>query len=238
MISAELQTALKNHTHHAFLLVGDPKKNFDELRLFFRKKISAGELESADLWLGEFETLSIDEAREFKSVQNTRPVGERRFMLVSLRTIQAEAQNSLLKLFEDPSSQTTFIVCASGPSIFLPTLLSRLNIISTHSHADRTAAELSPESEKMMRIFLAGPIQKRLSLLEPIIKEKDKAAAEKFLNELEFFLHEDKKAHLDMKQAETRFVFENIFSARRFLASRSPSVKMILENLCGIVPLQ
>ncbi len=237
MQSLALEKLLSSATHHAYLVIGDSAKNFENLRHFFVKKISAGEIEVADFWSRSYETVSIDDAREIKEVQNTRPIGDKRTMLLSLRTIQSEAQNSLLKLFEDPSSKTVFIVCADSPSSFLPTLLSRFYIFQEIKEKKEKKASDSADdySADLAAKFLSGTVQERMSLLEPLIKEKDKTGAEKFLNELEAKIYAD--GLFKERPKERAFIFENIFSARRFLQSRSPSLKMILENLCGIVPI-
>lgn len=212
---------LDNISHHAHLVIGNTDENYEGLRLAIREHVLDKKLESADIWSRTFENLNINDAREVKEVVVTKPMGDRRVVLLSLQTIQNEAQNSLLKLFEDPQSNTIFFVCAANTEIFLPTVLSRFNVVNVSGTA-------SEEYQKLVSKFLAGSIKERFSIIEPIVKEKDKAQAEKFLNSLETALYEKKIESI---------VFENIFSARQFLRSRSPSVKMILENLCGIVPV-
>ncbi len=216
-----LSYLLENLGHHAHLVIGNIEQNYEGLRLAIHQKVSSKHFESADVWSRTFENLNIDDAREIKEIHNTRPIGQKRIVLVALRTIQSEAQNSLLKLFEDPQSDTVFFVCAAQTEIFLPTVLSRFNVVNVSGTA-------SEEYQKLVSKFLAGNIKERFNLIEPIVKEKDKVQTEKFLNSLE--------ASLYGKDIESA-VFDSIFSARHFLRSRSPSVKMILENLCGIVPV-
>lgn len=216
-----LSYLLENLGHHAHLVIGNIEQNYEGLRLAIHQKVSSKHFESVDVWSRTFENLNIDDAREIKEIHNTRPIGQKRIVLVALRTIQSEAQNSLLKLFEDPQSDTVFFVCAAQTEIFLPTVLSRFNVVNVSGTA-------SEEYQKLVSKFLAGNIKERFNLIEPIVKEKDKVQAEKFLNSLE--------ASLYGKDIESG-VFDSIFSARHFLRSRSPSVKMILENLCGIVPV-
>jgi hypothetical protein len=227
MPRTDLTHILDNPEHHAYLIIGNAAEHFDAFRLALRKKIAKGGLLAADVSTRAYESLNIDDAREIKEVQNTMPIGERRFVLISLESIQHEAQNSLLKLFEE-SVHSVFIICARHPSIFLPTLLSRFYILESGGNSVAKTDVVS------MSDFLAGSVSDRLAQLEPIIKEKDKAQAEHFLNDLEVALH---KSFVDSGRAQGfAGLFENIFSARRFLRSRSPSVKMILENLAGIVP--
>jgi DNA polymerase III delta prime subunit len=235
-MSERLHEILENIGHHAFLIVGNREQSFETLRHGLRERVSKEKIHSADVWSRAYESLNIDDAREIKEVQGTRPNGSRRHVLISLMTIQSEAQNSLLKLFEEPSSDTTFYVCAEATEIFLPTVLSRFYVVE---FADGMTAKEKIEERKgkekggvPMKEFLSSPIARRIELLEPIISEKDKSAAEDFLNRLEQSL-KDLSVKMTVGQAG---IFEEIFSARRFIRSRAPSIKMILEHLSGIIP--
>jgi len=219
-----LSELLDVSSHHAHLIIGNPNRNLEDLRVIIRKKVSAGDLDSSDVWSWKFEAIGIDDARELKEVQNTRPIGSGRIVVISLVSIQNEAQNSLLKLFEDPSSDTKFFLCAKSTDIFLPTLLSRFYIFYSKNKYEVGDADVVKE-------FLSSTVTRRMVLLEPIIKEKDKAGAESFLDSLEYALYEN-----GIKGGSELSVFEDIFSARRFLHTRSPSVKMILEHFCCVAP--
>ncbi len=233
MTDADIRNLLENPTHHSHLVVGPTEKYYEKFRHMLRKKISEGDLDANDVWSRNFETLNIDDARAIKEVQNTRPTGPRRVMLVSLQAIQSEAQNSLLKLFEEPSSDTIFIVCAETQSIFLPTVLSRFNIIDA-ARAD----ERYVDTDNLALRFLAASFKDRLDMLEPIIKEKERFVAINFLNNLEEVLYK-KKSESSQSGAQSidPAIFEDIFSARHFLRSRSPSIKMILEHLASVIPV-
>ncbi len=225
---------LDSNDHHAFLIVGERQSRFEKFRHLLHEKIAAEKMHAADMWSREYETIGIDDARSIKEVQNTMPIGDRRVMLVSFRSMQGEAQNSLLKLFEDPSSHTVFFVCVDDTSSFLPTLLSRFYVVnpgaSTDAHAD--ASRVRETAQK----FLHASYAARLNMLEPIITEKDKGLALGFIDSLEMELSQ--KMNRSAEGAHNRSqIFEELFSARHFLRSRSPSVKMILEHICGIVPV-
>lgn len=239
-MSGPIDELFGNRNHHAFLIVGNSQKNFEAIRHLAHSKVSAGEVHTADIWSRQFGSLSIDEARELKENQNTMPNGPRRVVILSLETIQHEAQNSLLKLFEEPSATTTFFICVENYEIFLPTLLSRFYITSISGSDGSPAGSLAdtPAVGIDTQKFLASSIVDRLAMLEPILKEKDRVKAEHFLNDLESTLYKVfEKKLLDQKtQAEQMAVFDELFSARRFLRSRSSSVKMILEHICGIIP--
>jgi len=74
----------------------------------------------------EGSVIMIEKAREFEREAMRRAVGARKLMIV----VQAErmtinAQNALLKTFEEPAAGLTIILLADNPSILLPTVRSR-----------------------------------------------------------------------------------------------------------------
>lgn len=234
---------LDNPSHHAFLVLGDRTRNYEELSLLARSGAMADKLLSVDIWSRAYESVGIDDAREIKEIQNTKPIGAVRMVLISFLSMQGEAQNSLLKLFEEPSSQTIFIICAESSEIFLPTLLSRFYIIDSRGgrmfsapvsvSGPNLASRPSLNSPFSVAKFLSGTVQERLNLIEPLVKDKDKTRTGNFLNDLELTLHQSMNSSTNKDMTA---IFEAILSARRFLRSRSPSIKMILDNLCVIAP--
>ncbi len=76
---------------------------------------------------GETGTIKIDQVREAIDRTAYRPFeGRRRVVIVNAAdTLNAEAQNALLKTLEEPPSTSTFILVTSRPDMLLPTVRSR-----------------------------------------------------------------------------------------------------------------
>lgn len=233
-LSSTLREIIENPPHHAFLVLGGRQAHFERIRLHIREMVTRGLVHTADVWAREFEQLAIDDARELKEIQHAMPNGPRRIVLVSLQNIQHEAQNSLLKLFEEPSDTTIFFICAENSEIFLPIVLSRFFIYDGRDERTRdSGSDARHAYAQNIEKFLSQTIADRLQSIELITKEKDRGAAEQFLNALEETLYK-RKEKLGLESA---WIFEQIFEARRFLQSRSSSVKMILEHISSIIPV-
>jgi hypothetical protein len=73
------------------------------------------------------DSFGIDEARGLIANSSRRPLGggKHRFVIVA-RILTVEAQNALLKLFEDPPTDTHFYLIVPHESALIPTLRSRL----------------------------------------------------------------------------------------------------------------
>jgi DNA polymerase III delta prime subunit len=155
------------------------------------------------------ETFGVDESRALYDWSIRKPFAGgksdgRKVAVISAISITTEAQNALLKLFEEPAPHTHFFLMVPSSRMLLSTLLSRVQILQS--------AEL-PVGKKGEE-FLRGNISERFKIIAPIVKSKDKSRARQLLYDL------------------TRLSkSEKVLEAERYLAGRSPSIKMILEYL-------
>jgi len=76
---------------------------------------------------GETGSIRIDQVRDAIERSAYRPFeGRRRVVIVDeADSLNAEAQNALLKTLEEPPSASTFVLVTSRPDMLLPTVLSR-----------------------------------------------------------------------------------------------------------------
>jgi len=217
-----------NELHHAYLIVGERRGAHLALNQFFENELKLKIRGNPDLLFAEYDTFTIDEARALKDWQSKRPaVGERKIFVLALNSATSEAQNSLLKVLEEPTAGTHFFLIAPAAEIFLLTVQSRLSIVkfSGENKKDESAG-----AEK----FLKSNIGERLAFAKSFADEitdgkKTKTDAIKFLDTIELALR-------DKKLAEAS-VFEELLQAKIFLRGRSPSVKMLLENLALHLPI-
>jgi len=181
-----------------------------------------------DFWYGEFDTFGIDDGREIKNLQTRMSVvHDRNIFVVSANFFTPEAQNSLLKVFEEPTHGTHFFIITQRADALLPTLRSRLFTISSASGVSGTSSGVDVEE------FLKSGKAKRLDLIKNIIDEKDKNVAISFLNELEIVLHKEFKV---LASGSISKSLEEVIECKKYLSGRAPSVKMILEHISLIVP--
>ena len=170
------------------------------------------------VFFNEFENFGIGNGREIQNLASKKAVsGNTRIFVIAFSSITSEAQNSLLKLFEEPSEGVHFFIIISSFEIFLPTLKSRLHILKIGS--------VSGDEKSLADKFIKASKGKRLELLKDIIENKDKQEALKLLDDLEAVLY--KESDLE-KNAD---ILNTIQKSRDYLRGRVPSVKMILENI-------
>ncbi len=179
-----------------------------------------------DFHIFSFKSFGINEARNLIEMAGRFPfAGNKKYFIVSFTQATREAQNALLKLLEEPTEGTHFFLLIPSHSILLPTLCSRLFLIS-----ERINKEISPRAKD----FIQASPKKRLTLIKNIIDTKDKAEAVNFLNELEESIHD--LVSLKESSLDERNILHCIIRARAYLNDRSPSVKMLLEQVSLLTP--
>lgn len=201
--------------HHAYIISGtDVDSIWDELynTLSFEKKANP------DVYSAEHETFGIDEARTLSNWAILKPIGgERKVAVISATSFTIEAQNALLKLFEEPGEGTYFFIIIPSIGSILPTLLSRVRTISLKEDS---------KVNKKFDLFLESPVAERLNIVNSIIKSKDKEKARDFIKFLEQKM-KDVILSKDKKYDSTKKILE----VGKYIGSRGSSVKMILEYL-------
>ena len=235
------------HLHHAYLIEGERRAVFTKLSIFLEKEIGIENIGNPDFWHGEFEKFGINEGRQLKDLQSKRGVtGLPRVFIISTHFFTKEAQNTLLKVFEEPSEDTHFFLITSSAEKILPTLRSRLFIVS-----DESISDLSEENVERADKFLHGNVAERIKIIKPLVENKDKTKTIAFLDALETVLHHKgtscflsrfthKKtmshdSNNTKKEQKHIDIFNDIIKCRSYLYGNAPSVKMILEHLAVTV---
>ena len=187
----------------------------DFLQKNFKIKIGSA---NSDLQNIVCDTLTIDAARKIAldASRKSFDVG-RKFFLIETNIITEEAQNALLKIFEEPNPGTHFFVIMPQ-DILLPTLRSRMQVVNLENHS-------AEKSENILK----KPFADRLEMVKKIVdgiadEEKTKQDAVALLNQIETEFYQKGEE----KEVGNLMLCQN---ARASLYDRGAPVKMILENL-------
>jgi DNA polymerase III delta prime subunit len=211
----------KENLHHAYFIAGERRAVLLDLEKFLKDAFSIVRSGHPDVHYAEHESFGIDEGRALQDMQIMRPVlGDRKIFILHVGSMTSEAQNSLLKVFEEPTPGTHFFVISSSPRILLPTLRSRMVVVFHPSATDNS-------SEVMAKRFATLSPKERLATVAPLIEEKDKARAEDFLQSL---VAELSRGGMEKAGKGRARAIKELLSLISYLKDRSPSLKLILER--------
>lgn len=204
--------------HHSYLMVGDvnqSKKLVDDFLIGNNILIS----NNPDIVFYDIDTLNIDYARSLAESSSRKDFGSnKKFFILKINIITEEAQNALLKVFEEPTSGTHFFILMPQ-DILLPTLRSRMQIIYLENGSQKSS----------QNSILKKGIAHRLEMIKEITdgisdEEKTKQDAINLLNRVE----EELYANDILKNSDKLRVCQ---LTREALYDRGAPIKMILENL-------
>jgi hypothetical protein len=216
--------------HHSHILTGDSAAIAGELAGILNGRFGADFVaaDNPDYLFVERGLWSIEDSRYLKNWAARKPARESvKCAVVILAETMTEAQNSLLKTLEEPAEGTYFFFIARTAGIFLPTILSRCQLIELESGASRLA-------EAAAR-FLAGDLPVRYQVIQELLARQDQGErlGPDFLNEL-------------LEQFWTRFrpspgeavrAAGAIVRAAGKSRERGGSLRLLLEHLAAVVPV-
>lgn len=168
----------------------------------------------------ELDKVGIDDVRTITAQAQLRPAtNEGQVFVIATTFITNEAQNALLKLFEEPPAATAFILVVPPALQLLPTLRSRIGQESTITNAVVGDHWLE---------FQSAPYGDRLKQVESWQKTKDP----EWLTQIVSGVHSLGTQELSIEALRVvQFVGQK-------LQTRGASNKMLLEHLALVLPLQ
>lgn len=113
----------------------------------------------------DFRTLLLDPADKVIKVERVRQTiqadislrpqfGRRKVYLVDADFLNEQGQNTLLKSLEEPPDFVTFILMSSGLERLLPTVLSRLTILSLKRYSDEEVVDILRQDRQAQDLTL------------------------------------------------------------------------------------
>src|SRR3989344_4218523 len=89
--------------HHAYCIVGEAEKINKDLERFLNKELGFKVSGNPDFWTSRFDTMTIDDVRYIAELHGKKPLQEdKKIFVVFANFITEQAQNAMLKMFEEP----------------------------------------------------------------------------------------------------------------------------------------
>ncbi len=197
--------------NHAFLILADNLLSADipdELKR-----------EGADTRHLTVESFGIDEARNLKNLAGERAfVGDHHTFIITTSSITEEAQNAILKLFEEPPAGAIFYLIIPSETRLLPTLRSRLFLRNNknNSETNDTASQFRRFDYKERMEWIADIAKKDTDQLVDLVREISRSDL--------------KSLPLTAKRS--------LLLAEKYVYNRGASKKMLIEELALSLPIE
>ena len=195
-----------DHLHHAYLLVGNQESAETLLHTLFPQLVG-----SPDYFVSKESTFGIDASRSLSVMAARKGFVGKKIFFIAPETITPEAQNALLKTFEEPVPETHFFLSVRDEGSIIPTLRSRMLEVRIKGEGN-----VSEEAEK----FLALPLKERLAFVKKFVDREENVST--LLDNL----------LLATKSEEVR---KNLYKMRLVSDQRGASPRLILEHLALVL---
>lgn len=228
----------KGNLHHAYLIEGSREEILPQV-LEYLQNIGINTVGNSDFVHINLDSFKIEDARNLKSFGGQKSYSStKKIFIVSVNNFLLEAQNSLLKMFEEPISDTHFFIILPDVNVLLDTFISRFYLIKSDK-------KINQDFKKALE-FIKMPLKNRIDFIKELLAEEDeygdeegenlsldstRSKAIKFLNSLETILHKE-----FLKNTPSVNYFEQIFKVREFLRMPGSSTKSLLESVAIAIP--
>lgn len=157
--------------HHAYYVAGENEEGIEAALLHAETELGLVRHNNPDLIVLRHGLFSVEDARRVGELASRAAMGERRALVISATRLFHEAQNALLKIFEEPPAGTTLFLVIPAEGMLLPTLRSRLVPLP-----DREGRESSGISSGTQEFLTASPAEREklvAKLLDRTKSDKD-----------------------------------------------------------------
>lgn len=219
------------YLHHAHVIEGVHEVVAPALVLALARHLGIETKGNPDLTIQYHESLGVDEARVLKDMQTRAAFGgARKIFVIGAKSFTHEAQNALLKTFEEPTADTHFFIILPRAEMLLPTLLSRVLVVSGTSAPE-------DESKALAEKFLDGSLEDRFAMIKKLAEKKagevvDRELFRRMFDHIERILYTRTAGE---RSEVTGNIFHEIFQAKTYLGNRGASPKMLLEHIAMVI---
>lgn len=224
--------------HHAFVIEAEAEEGIEVARAWAGKELGVQAKANPDIVVMRYGLLSVEDARRVGELAAGKAfAGDKKVVIIAASRAYHEAQNALLKIFEEPPEGAYLFLILPSLGGLLPTLRSRVQILKHETRNPKsetsTKHEINPAEE-----FLKANKEKRSAIIKRLTSGKDeeerrenREEAIAIVNDIEAVAYE--KFSLG---GETPKLLSDIATLRGHLYDRSAPVKMILEHLSIVLP--
>ncbi len=222
--------------HHAFVIEAEAEKGIEIAQAWAERELKMKVKGNPDIVVLRYGLLSVEDARRVTEFAAGAPFrGEHKVLIISANRAYHEAQNALLKLFEEPPSGTYIFLVIPTFGGILPTLRSRVGVLD--ANVGLPMPHIPEEAEE----FMKASKEKRSAIIKKITTGKDEEERREHRDEAIAIMNGvEVAAYRRLKKVGDSGAIADLLSdiaiLRNYLYDRSAPVRMILEHLSLVIP--
>lgn len=225
--------------HHAYLVAGHLEEGVARALRFVERDLKIKTEGNPDVVVTRHGLFSVDDARATRAMAERAPLtGDIKVLVIATGRIFHEAQNALLKLFEEPPKGVFLIVVVPSKGMLLPTLRSRIIDLPK-------GKAIETNEESLADTFIGATKDKREKIVAKLLeraksdKDEEKQAARlEALALLEGLMRAAYAARLEAESPTTPYdiLLTDLNSFISILHDRSAPLKPIFEHVLLTIP--
>ena len=232
----DFKNLFPDNLYHSYVVEGEPETTGAFLLKFLEDK---GEVESKslDVLFQVYDSFNINDSSQIKDWHSRSGITKgKKICIIATKFINREAEQTLLKIVEEPAVNTHFFIVVPDSSVLLDTIISRTHVIKI-----KQSSNSNLELKKEVLDFVLSSPNERINKVAKIIKDNKSEEssgqlrfyATSFVNELENIFHE--KFIKNRTDKKIQFILGELQKARVYLSTPGAAVKMILEHLALVI---
>ena len=224
---------MKNY--HAFVIEAEAEAGIAVAQAWAREQLGMKIENNPDVVVQCYGLLSVEDARRVSElVAGKAFTGDTKVVIIAATRAYHEAQNALLKLFEEPPKGTYLFLIMPSLGGLLPTLRSRVQVLPASLSSDgRPKIRISDVAEE----FVKASKEKRSVMIKKLMSGRDEEERRELrdealaiVNGIEAVVYKRGIGSADAA------LLSDIATLRGYLHDRSAPVRMILEHLSLVIP--
>jgi hypothetical protein len=230
----------------SYFLTGETEEAIQAAYAFAESELGLVAVGNPDVLTLRHSLLSVDDARRLRSLADLAPSkGDQKILIISASRLFHEAQNALLKLFEEPPAGTILVLVIPAEGMLLPTLRSRLLPLPQGSVVESAKDDVSKSGLQISVVaqeFLKAGKPEREKIITKIIdrtksdKDEEKQAARLAAIHLVEGLTQVAYGKWQLeknaaKREELQLLLDDLNAFLPILHERSAPLKLIFEHL-------
>jgi DNA polymerase III delta prime subunit len=221
--------------HHAFVIEAEAGQGIETAHAWILRELQMKPKGNPDVVVLQYELFSVSDARRVSELAAGAPfAGESKVLVITASRAYHEAQNALLKIFEEPPAGTYLFLVLPTLGGLLPTLRSRVSILSASARNSSTAETADAKA------FIQSSKEKRSAIIKKLTSGKDEEQRRANREEaIALLAGIEAIAYAARKRGENKSVTALLFdiaTLRAHLHDRSAPVRMILEHISLVLP--